>query len=117
MLTKITVRFDAETLISTTGLTIEELESVETDLDVALTNAVRAAFPEVENVSGVAFYVSMPTVEAYDEDGNQVDIVVDFMTIVNTAINSIENGTKCSNQRLSKFQTTLTHTDHTMSLV
>lgn len=83
-ISEITIRFDAETLKSATGMTMDELEVEETNLDMALTDAVRAAFPDAD-VQGVAFYVSEPTVEAYDADGNPVTVDVDFAAIASAA--------------------------------
>lgn len=85
-ISEITVRIDAETLKSATGMTMDELAVEEANLDMALSAAVAEAFPNVEKVQGVAFYVSEPTVEAYDTDGNPASIPVDYSAIVKSAV-------------------------------
>ena len=84
-ISEITIRFDSETLQQVTSMTMEELEAIESDLDMVLTDAVRAAFPEADKAQGVAFYVNDPTIEAYDNDGNPIEVSVDFRAIITAA--------------------------------
>lgn len=78
MISEITITIDSKTLKQATGMTMEELEAIESDLDFALTDAVTDAFPNADKAQGVAFYVSEPTVEAFDVDGNRLSVDVDF---------------------------------------
>lgn len=87
--TQITVRVDADTMTNITGMSMDELEREEINIDAALTRELGREFPDAD-ANGVSFYVGSVEVEAYDADGNRISVSTDaVMPAIERALKSI----------------------------
>lgn len=73
-LTSLTVNVDFETICTLTGMTTDEIEQEEGNIDSALFRAFQSEFSEAEDVKASCGYVSELTVEAYDDENDPTNV-------------------------------------------
>jgi len=73
-LTTITVNVDFDTIRNFTGMTTEQIEEEEGNIDNALYYAFSTEFSEAEEVKASCGYASELTVQAYDDDNDPVNV-------------------------------------------
>lgn len=73
-LTTITVNVDFDTIRKLTGMTTEQIEEEEGNIDHALDYAFSSEFSEAEEVKASCGYVSELTVQAYDDDNDPMNV-------------------------------------------
>ncbi len=89
-LTVINVNVDFETIRNLTGMTTDEIETNEGNIDSALFQAFQSEFSEAEDVRASCGYVSELTVEAYDDDNDPTTVDSNrVQSAIATALNSL----------------------------
>jgi hypothetical protein len=73
-LTTVSVNVDFETIRTLTGMSDDQIEKQEGNIDFALDQAFRREFSEAEEVKASCGYASSVIVEAYDDNNDPTSI-------------------------------------------